>query len=308
MSRPVLHDHDGHVDDLLSAMLLWLSPDVDLQAVGVTNGDCYSDLAFEAMVKIATFLELEGAEISLCPEDMPNPFPENWRRESHIINELPIFGENYLKKRYQVGRPRRTEVVFGDCLANSRVPFTVVTTGPLTNIAKIFEEKPELTEKVDEMIIMGGAINVDGNVEEEGHDGSAEWNIYADPEAFKKILGTKIPLKLITLDLTDRLPVTKEFLDRLDNQTPTSKASQLAAKLWSLVKGFEYFFWDTITAAAAIKPELFEFKDIKIDVAVSGKSMGKTHTTLFGGRKVKMAADLQREKFEELLLSIFALK
>ena len=184
MSRPVLHDHDGHVDDLLSAMLLWLSPDVDLQAVGVTNGDCYSDLAFEAMVKIATFLELEGAEISLCPEDMPNPFPENWRRESHIINELPIFGENYLKKRYQVGRPRRTEVVFGDCLANSRVPFTVVTTGPLTNIAKIFEEKPELAEKVDEMIIMGGAINVDGNVEEEGHDGSAEWNIYADPEAF----------------------------------------------------------------------------------------------------------------------------
>lgn len=308
MPKPVLHDHDGHVDDLLSAMLLWLSEDIELQAIGVTNGDCYSDLAFEAMVKIATFLELEGAEISLCPEEMPNPFPENWRRESHIINELPIFGENYLKKRYQVGRPRRTEVVFSDCLANSKVPFTIVTTGPLTNIAKIFSEKPELTEKVEEMIIMGGALNVRGNVEEDDHDGSAEWNIYADPDSFKQILQTKIPIKLITLDLTNRLPVTKEFLERLDQQIPKSKASQLAAKLWSLVKGFDYFFWDTITAACAIKPELFEFKDIRLDVSTSGKNKGKTHTTLFGGKKVKMANDLEQSKFEDLLLSIFALK
>lgn len=308
MARSVLHDHDGHVDDLLSAMLLWLSPDVDLQAVGVTNGDCYADLAFEAMVKIATFLELEGAEISLCPEEMPNPFPDNWRRESHIINELPIFGENYLKKRYQVGRPRRTEVVFGDCLANSKLPLTLVTTGPLTNVAKIFQEKPELVSSVEEMIIMGGAMNVEGNVEEEGHDGSAEWNIYADPDSFKQILSTKIPLKLITLDLTNRLPVTKEFLDKLESQTSKSKASELASRLWSLVKGFEYFFWDTITAAAAIAPDIFEFKEVKLDVTTSGKSKGNTHTTLFGGRKVKIAQDLEQDKFEELLLSIFAIK
>lgn len=306
MPRPVLHDHDGHVDDLLSAILLWLSPEIDLQAIGVTNGDCYSDLAFEAMVKIATFLELEGAEISLCPEEMPNPFPDNWRRESHIINELPIFGENYLKKRYQVGRPRRTEIVFGDCLANSKVPLTLVTTGPLTNIAKLFVEKPELVPKVEEMVIMGGAINSKGNVEATDHDGTAEWNIYADPVAFKRILETKIPLKLITLDLTDRMPVTKEFLEKLENQH--SKGSQLASKLWSLVKGFEYYFWDTITAAAVIDPDIFEFKDIKIDVSTSGGNQGKTYTTLFGGRKVKMAKELDQESFEELLLTTFSLK
>lgn len=308
MPRPVLHDHDGHVDDLLSAMLLWLSPETELQAIGVTNGDCYADLAFEAMVKIATFLEVEGAEISLCPEEMPNPFPDNWRRESHIINELPIFGENYLKKRYQVGRPRRTETVFGDCLSNSKVPQSIVTTGPLTNVAKIFEERPEVVSKVEEMIIMGGAINQGGNVEENGHDGTAEWNVYADPEAFKKILDTKIPIKLITLDLTNRHPVTKEFLEKLEDQATKSKASELASKLWSLVKGFEYYFWDTITAAAAIEPGLIEYKEMKLDVSVSGKNKGRTYTTLFGGRKVKVAQNMDKENFEELLLTTFSLK
>lgn len=308
MVHPVLHDHDGHVDDLISTVLLWLAPEIELQAIGVTNGDCYAEQAFEVVNKIATYLGVEGAEICVSPEEVPNPFPDNWRRESHIINELPLFGENYLKEPYQQGRPRRIEAVFGDCLANSKVPLSIVTTGPLTNIAKLLKEQPDLTNKVKEMIIMGGAINVAGNVEEEGHDGSAEWNVFADPVAFKSILETRIPMKLVTLDLTNQLPVTKEFLARLEAQAEKHRASNLAAKLWSLVKGFEYYFWDTITAAAAIEPSLFKFKDMKIDVSTSGKNQGKMFTTLFGGRKVSVATQLDRAAFEDLLLSVLAIK
>lgn len=308
MTKPVLHDHDGHVDDLLSTVLLWLAPEVDLQAVGITNGDCYHDQAFEAMLKIATYLDLEGTEIAVCPDDVPNPFPDSWRRESHIINELPLFGENYLKKSYQQGRPRRTEAVFGHCLANSKVPLTIVTTGPLTNIARLLNQQPELANNIEELIMMGGAINVAGNVEDDGHDGSAEWNIYADPAAFKTVLDTKIPLKLITLDLTNQLPVTKEFIAKLESQAESNKASNLAAKLWSLVKGFEYYFWDTITAAAIIDPALFKFKEMRIDVSTSGKNQGKTSTSLFGGKKVKVASQLDKAAFEELLLKIFSLR
>ncbi len=308
MAHPVLHDHDGHVDDLISTILLWLSPEIELQAVGITNGDCYADLALEAMLKIATYLGLEGAEVSMTPDEVPNPFPENWRRESHIINELPLFGENYLKEPYQQGRARRSEAVFTDCLSNSKVPLTVVTTGPLTTVARVLTQDPTLSSKVKEMIIMGGAINVAGNVEEEGHDGSAEWNLYADPGAFKSILDSKIPIKLITLDLTNRLPVTKDFLAKLEAQAERHKASILATKLWSLVKGFEYYFWDTITAAAAISPELFKFKEMKIDTNINGKSQGRIFTTLFGGRKVQVAAQLDKDGFEELLLSILGSK
>jgi DNA phosphorothioation-dependent restriction protein DptG len=78
----------------------------------------------------------------------------------------------------------------------------------------------------------------------------------------------------------------------------------LAAKLWSLVKGFNYYFWDTVTAAAAIKPELFTFKDMKIDVSTQGKNLGRTATSMFGGKKVQVATSVQKEGFEDLLLSI----
>lgn len=307
MPKTVIHDHDGHVDDLLSCILLWLSPEIDLQAVGITNGDCYAPQIFEATQKIATLLDIDGPEIALTEDEVPNPFPDNWRRESYIINELPLFRDNYLKKTYQQGKPRRIDSVFLDCLSNSRSPLTVVSTGPLTNMAKLLEKHPELKEKISEFIIMGGAISVKGNVEETGHDGSAEWNVYADPVAFKQIVDSKVPIKLITLDLTNEMPVTKDFLSKLEAQSEHSKASALAATLWSLVKGFDYYFWDTITAAVAIEPSLFTFKDIKIDVSTSGKTMGRTNQALFG-RKVQVATQVNKQGFEDLLLSTLAIR
>ena len=307
MPRTVIHDHDGHVDDLLSCILLWLSPEIDLQAVGITNGDCYAPQIFEATQKIATFLDIDGPEIAVTEDDVPNQFPDNWRRESYIINELPLFEDNYLKKPYQQGRPRRIDSVFLDCLSNSKMPLTVVTTGPLTNMARLLDDHPELKEKIQEFIIMGGAVSVKGNVEEPGHDGSAEWNVYADPVAFKQIVDTRLPIKLITLDLTNELPVTKDFIGKLEAQAERSRASALAAKLWSLVKGFDYYFWDTITAAVAIEPGLFTFKDIKIDVSTSGKTMGRTSQALFG-KKVQLATQVNKQGFEDLLLSTLSIR
>ncbi|HMX46986.1 MAG TPA: hypothetical protein PKC93_13615, partial [Candidatus Obscuribacter sp.] len=127
------------------------------------------------------------------------------------------------------------------------------------------------------------------------------------PLAFKQIVDTKLPIKLITLDLTNEMPVTKDFIGKLEAQAERSRASALAAKLWSLVKGFDYYFWDTITAAVAIEPGLFTFKDIKIDVSTSGKTMGRTSQALFG-KKVQLATQVNKQGFEDLLLSTLSIR
>lgn len=308
MPRPVIHDNDGHVDDLLSSLLLWLAPQIDLQVVTLTDGDCYVQQAYEALIKMATFLDLEGAEIGYSEDPCVNEFPENWRRESYIINELPIFGENALKKPYQTGRPRKSQAMISDCLAHSKSPMTIVTTGPLTNVAPVFLERPELREKVDEIIMMGGAFGVPGNVEQPDHDGSAEWNFYADPVAAKNAIDTGIPLRIIPLDVTNKVPITKEFLARLDEQADAYRASLMAAKIYSLVKGLNYYFWDTLTVAAAMRPEIFTFKDMRIDISTQGKSQGKSSQAFFGGKKAKVAVDMDKSAFEDLVLEVLRTK
>jgi purine nucleosidase len=308
MSRSVIHDQDGHVDDLLSSLLLWLSPDVDLQAVTITDGDCYAQQAFEAMIKMATFLDLDGAEVGMSEDQPSHPFPENWRRESFVINELPIFSENALKKPHQSGRPRKSQALITDILQHSKNQVTLIATGPLTNIAPVFQERPDLVGRVEECIMMAGAFNVDGNVDQPEHDGSAEWNLYADPAAARSLLESGIPMTFIPLDVTNQVPVTPQFFERLERQSDCYRASNLASKVYSLVRGFNYFFWDTLTVAAVMKPDLFTFKEARVDIATTGKNAGKTTTAFFGGRKAKIATSFDKDGFEELFLSTLRLK
>ncbi len=305
MPKPVILNHDGHVDDMLSCMLLWLSPEIELQAIGITNGDCIAEQSYEAMIKIANYLNLEGAEIALSEEEVPNPFPTSWRRESYIMNELPVFRENDLKEPYQRGKGRRIEAAFADCLIHSKAPLTIVANCPMTNLANLFRSQPELRANVAELIAMAGAINIPGNViSESGHDGSAEWNVYADPMAFKALLEVLPNIKLIPLDVTHQIPFTQAFVRRLESQSEKYLASNLAAKLLSLVNSFKDWFADVLTAVAAIHPEIFTFKEMKIDVTVQGKAMGRTRTSLFGGHKVQVATQLDPDKFEEIVLTI----
>jgi purine nucleosidase len=302
MAIPVINDNGGHVDDLISTMFLWLSERIDLQAVTITDSDCYANQAYEAVLKIATYLGLEGAEIGYSEDPCPNPFPDNWRRESYIINELPIFGENALKKPYQTGKPRKTQALVTDILSNSKSKVSIVTSAPLTNIAPIFQTRPDLKAKVEQIVVMGGAINVPGNVEQTDHPGECEWNFYSDAVAAKSILESGVPMVLVPLDVTSKAVITQQFLSTLDEQAETSRASKLAAKLYSLVKGFNYYFWNTLNAAAMIAPELFTYKEMRLDIATSGKAPGKIAASFFGGRKIKVATEVDVAAFNQLLL------
>lgn len=308
MPKVVIHDEDGHVDDLLSTLLLWLAPEVDLQAVTITEGDCYVHDSYETLIKIATYLDLEGAEIAISEDAITNPFPDSWRRESNIVKDLPIFANNLLKATYQPGKPRKSQSLIIDCLNNSKTPVTICATGPLTNLADVFTQRMDLKNKVEEFVIMGGALKVPGNVEAVGHDGSAEWNFFADPYSAKIIMGLDRPIRLIPLDITNQLPLRQEFLNKLALQTADYKASKLASSLWSLVRKVDYYFWDTVTAAAIIRPELFEFKNMRLDLSTTGKSQGRIYPSFFSLRKFRVATAVNRAGFEELILDLLRQK
>jgi purine nucleosidase len=219
------------------------------------------------------------------------------------MNSLPIFSENDLKKPYSQGRPRNSVVMYADCLSHSKAPITFVTTGPLTNIANLLRERANLSDHIEEILITGGAINIPGNVHEEGYEDSAEWNIFADPKAFKSILETRIPIKLIPFDVGSQLPVTKAFRQKLERQAKDHKASELALKLYSLVSTFTYHMMDVLTAIIAVDSSVATFKKMRIDVAQSGKSMGKTGKSFFNGREVEVATAVDVKRVEDKVLS-----
>src|SRR5437870_5174083 len=77
--------------------------------------------------------------------------------------------------------------------------------GPLANIALAVRREPRIAERVREVVIMGGALRVPGNVTP-----SAEFNIYVDPHAAHAVFHAGWPLRLVSLDATMQVAMTRE--------------------------------------------------------------------------------------------------
>jgi inosine-uridine nucleoside N-ribohydrolase len=92
-SRPVLFDHDGGVDDLLSLMMVLAMPHLDLAGIVVTPADCFLRPAMSATLKILRFFNRLDIEVSEGILHGINPFPRAWRAHAYAVDALPILNE-----------------------------------------------------------------------------------------------------------------------------------------------------------------------------------------------------------------------
>ncbi len=90
---------------------------------------------------------------------------------------------------------------------------TLVTLGPLTNLAIALNVRPEITRQIDRIVVMGGACFVPGNVTT-----TSEFNIYADPEAAQQVLDAPWnDLTLVGLDVTHQTVLSRDLWERIDS-------------------------------------------------------------------------------------------
>lgn len=304
-NQPVIIDHDGAIDDFLATMLLMTMTEVDPIGVVVTPADCYPKAAVSVTRKI---LDLMGkTHISVAESTVRgiNPFPPEFRRDCKIIDNFPILNES---DRLQTPLVTETGQEFlVNQLQNATIPVTLMVTGPLTTVAAAIAAEPGIITKIAQIVWMGGALTVPGNVEKVfalEHDGAAEWNVFWDAIAAKEIWDTTIPITLCPLDLTNNVPVTPEFISKLTKQR-RYPLSDLAGMCYALAIPQNYYCWDILATAYLARPELYRVVEQETDVISTGVSQGKTILKL-GGRKIKVMTEVDKEKFYDYLLQQFA--
>ena len=153
---------------------------------------------------------------------------------------------------------------------------------------------------------MGGAVRVPGNVKSvSGADGTAEWNVFCDPYAFKTVLAFDIPIRLISLDVTNQLAITPSLGRKLSEQAKNSRASNVAASVWNIQEGREIYLWDPTTAISLLRPDLFRFEYVDIDVVTDGASLGRLVEVAPGcGRTVELATGVDAEAVLSYFLAL----
>ena len=298
-------DHDGGVDDYLATVLLMTMAHVDPLSVVVTPADCYPRAAVSATRKILDLMGRWSVPVAASTVRGVNPFPRLFRRDSFTVDQLPILNEREEVRTPLVSEPGQE--FMARLLQEAPEPVTVLVTGPLTTVAAALDLAPPIEGNIAEIVWMGGALEVPGNVDpilEGGQDLTAEWNAYWDPAAVARVWRTTIPVTICPLDLTDQVPVTPEFLRRLSRER-CHPLYDFAGQCYALVTHQSYFFWDVLTTAYLGRPDLFRRRLRQTAVVTEGPSQGRI-TIAAGGRNIQALDQVDVDAFYGYVLQQWA--
>lgn len=261
---PVFIDHDGGVDDLLSQIVLSSMDNVALLGVNVLPGDCFIAPALESSDKLLTLMDRADVPIGEGANEGVNPFPDQWRAQPQEVLTLDVMRAMPRSERQF---DNAAELLW-EVLSQQDHKTRLLVTGPMGNVAEAIRRYPQLKNYIKEIVWMGGAFHVDGNVEQNGHSGVAEWNVYCDPISASCVLKSGMPMVFIPLDVTDQVPVSEDFLMHLRKQHNT--LSQLAVQFWEQTivattgTPDTYYMWDVLATSYLAIPEAFTLAKAKI--------------------------------------------
>ena len=301
----VLMDQDGGLDDYLATMLLMTMDEIECLGVIVTPADCYIQPALSATRKILDLIGCSHVPVAESTVRGINPFPPLYRRDSFIVDHLPILNQNETIRTRLVAEPGQK--FMARVLRDAPEPVTLMVTGPLTTVATALDAAPEIEAKIKRIVWMGGALNVPGNVEkslEAGQDGSAEWNVYWDSLAAARVWQTQIPIIMCPLDLTNNVPVTSELVYQIGKQRHYP-LSDLAGQCYALAIPQDYYFWDVLATAYLAHPEFYQLRQWETAIVTTGLSQGRTKIEP-KGRKIQAMERVDKSSFYAYILQQWA--
>lgn len=302
-TRPIIIDCDPGHDDAIALMLAFAHPALDIRAVTAVGGN--QTLA-KTHLNIRKTLTVLGKQAPIAP-GAAKPLARELMVAPNVHGETGLDGPSFPpEERLIPSSGKRALELMTEVLEDSAEPVTVVAVGPLTNLGLLLSARPDLTEKIDHITIMGGAL-LGGN-----WSAAAEFNIMVDPEAANIVFGCGRPVVMCGLDVTHQAYILEEDIARF--RAVGTVASTLTADLMDFFKLYHQAgvvgvpLHDPCAIAYELAPQLFTAVDAHLETETQSEFCnGTIIADLRGrdGRKLnhKIVTGVDREGFLNLLVS-----
>ena len=269
MPLPIIIDTDPGIDDCLALLLALNSPELDVRAISISYGNTVVENAYRNAVEIL-------------------------RKAKHTVRiPLGIGARRPLKRQLQVADDTHGPSGLGYAevppagvildyvrplerlLAAQPEPITLVTLGPVTSLALVLRANPGLVrDKVSRHVAMIGNIEAAGN-----QTRFSEFNAWCDPEALATVLAAEIPTEMIGLDVTRKLVIKGNEVERLAQNSPwLHDALRFYVEFHKKQEGLDgAVINDVLAIAYLLQPEVLTFSDLRLVVDLDdGQSRGRT--------------------------------
>jgi len=311
-ARAVIIDTDAGSDDLMAIAFLLSRPDIHVEAVTIANGMAHVQAGGQNVLRLLELAGRRDIPVFLgrdTPLSGDVQFPAPWRAASDTLPgvTLPearrkiesISADEYLAKR----------------LGDTAHPVQILALGPLTNLAVAISRNPRAARGIRQLVIMGGAVGVSGNLSDGGavisDNTSAEWNMFVDPAAAKIVLGSSAAMHLVPLDATQRVPIDMAMFEQFQSRasTPLARfvAQVLATNRDSIHQGF-YFAWDPLAAAALANPAVATFRSMALEMSNKLEESGRTIEIKKRRSNIQVAVDADSLRFRDVFMTALGVR
>ncbi|EFA8239181.1 ribosylpyrimidine nucleosidase [Escherichia coli] len=203
--RKIILDCDPGHDDAIAIMMAAKHPAIDLLGITIVAGNQTLDKTLINGLNVCQKLEINVPVYA----GMPQPIMRQQIVADNIHGDTGLDGPVFEPLTRQAESTHAVKYII-DTLMASDGDITLVPVGPLSNIAVAMRMQPAILPKIREIVLMGGAYGT-GNFTP-----SAEFNIFADPEAARVVFTSGVPLVMMGLDLTNQTVCTPDVIARME--------------------------------------------------------------------------------------------
>ena len=282
MSVSVIIDCDPGQDDAINLLLAMAAPD-ELDILGLTAVAGNVPLALtERNVRIVC--DLAERQDTPVYSGCSRPMVRELLTAEYVHGSTGIDGTDVFEPSTPLRAGHAVDFIVDTLEDAAADSITLVPTGPLTNVAMALVKKPEIVDKIERIVLMGGAMREGGN-----HSPAAEFNMLVDPHAAHVVLTCGKPIVMMGLDVTHQVLATKQRIDAiraLDNRAAIAVAGMLG--YFNRHDTSKYAIagaplHDPCTIAWLLEPDLFEGKECHVAVETGAElTMGHTAVDFWG--------------------------
>ena len=286
----------------MAILLAHGNPEIELVAITTVAGNQTLDKTSLNARRVATIAGIDNVPVAAGCD---RPLTRELKTAGYIHGESGLDGPSFGEPTVPLD-PRHAVDMIIELLMQSSGDITLVPTGPLTNIAMAVRKDPRIVEKVQEIILMGGAYTR-GNTTP-----AAEFNIYADPEAAAIVFTAGWPLTMVGLDLTHQALATPAVLQRISGiGTPVSRVAvqlmEFFRETYRRNSGFDSPpVHDPCAVARVIDPTVMHCVDAFVAIETRGELTSGMTVTDFSGRlgptNAQVATKLDVDRFWDLMV------
>ncbi|MBT3140803.1 nucleoside hydrolase [Phaeobacter gallaeciensis] len=281
-ARKIIIDTDPGQDDAVAILLALASPE-EIDVLGITA--VAGNVPLPLTQKNARIVcELAGKTDVPVFAGCDVPLSRKLVTAEHVHGKTGLDGPTLPDPTMELQTKHGVDFIIETLRTEPAGTVTLCPLGPLTNIACAFEKAPDIAERVQEIILMGGAYFEVGNITP-----AAEFNIYVDPEAADIVFKSGAPIVVMPLDVTHKALVTKPR-----NDTFRTLGTKVGLAVAEMTDFFERFDKDKYGSAGAplhdpcvtaylIRPDLFTGRHINVEIETQSElTLGMTVADWWG--------------------------